>query len=199
MTDQSLVERGRRLEYITVGWNLLEGAIAVGSGIAAGSISLLGFGFDSFIEVTSGAALVWRMSGGAADRERREARALRVVSACFLALAIYVAAEAATDLWSRKVSAASPVGIVLAAASLVVMPLLSRAKHRIARALGSRAMHADARQTDFCAYLSAILLGGLILNAALGFWWADPLAGLLMTPIIAREGVAALRGHRCAE
>jgi len=194
-----LASRGRRLEYFTIGWNSLEGLVAVAAGAVAGSISLVGFGVDSFIEVTSGAALLWRMTvdADAAKRERRELIALRLVGACFLALAVYVAYEAVGDLVTREAPEHSTVGIGLACVSLIVMPLLARAKRAVGSALGSRAMHADARQTDFCMYLSAILLGGLVLNAALGLWWADPLAALVMVPIIAREGVQGLRGDPC--
>lgn len=198
-TREELARRGRRVEYFTIGWNLLEGSVAVASGAMAGSISLVGFGIDSFIEVTSGAALLWRMSADAdpRERERREAATLRIVGACFLALAIYVAIEAIGDLHSRTAAAPSKVGIGLAIVSLFVMPLLARAKRRVAHGLGSGAMRADARQTDFCMYLSAVLLGGLLLNAALGLWWSDPVAGLVMMPIIFREGVDAVRGHAC--
>ncbi len=197
----SLARRGRRLEYFTIGWNSLEGLVAVGAGAVAGSISLVGFGVDSFIEVTSGAALLWRMTVDAdeAKRERRELIALRVVGLCFLALAVYVAVEAIGDLVTREAAEHSSVGIGLAIVSLIVMPLLARAKRAVGSALGSRAMHADARQTDFCMYLSAILLGGLVLNAALGLWWADPVAALVMVPIIAREGIQGLRGDPCCD
>jgi divalent metal cation (Fe/Co/Zn/Cd) transporter len=202
MTDRAIfARRGLRLEYFTIIWNSLEGVIAIAAGTTAGSISLVGFGADSFIEVTSGAALVWRMAGDADHyrRERREAITLRVVGACFLALAAYVALEAIEHLRLRTASDASPVGIALAILSLLVMPLLSRAKRRVARGLASGAMRADARQTEFCTYLSAILLGGLLLNAALGIWWADPVAALIMTPIIAREGIEGLRGRACCD
>jgi divalent metal cation (Fe/Co/Zn/Cd) transporter len=197
----ALARRGRQLEYFTIVWNSLEGLIAVISGVFASSVSLVGFGVDSFIEVTSGAALLWRMSGDADrwERERREATTLRVVGICFLALAVYVAYIAIGNLLSRTASAPSAVGIALAAVSLVVMPLLARAKHRVACGLVSGAMHADARQTEFCMYLSAILLGGLLLNAVLRLWWADSIAALLMTPIIAREGIAGVRGHACCD
>jgi divalent metal cation (Fe/Co/Zn/Cd) transporter len=194
-----LARRGRRLEYFTIGWNSLEGLVAVAAGTLAGSISLVGFGADSFIEVTSGATLLWRMAGDAneAKRERREWIALRVVGWCFLTLAAYVGFEAVRDLATRQAPEKSAVGIGLACVSLVVMPLLARAKRRVGVALGSRAMHADARQTDFCMYLSAILLGGLLLNAALGFWWADPVAALVMVPIIFKEGLDGVRGDPC--
>ncbi len=198
---QALAQRGKRLEYFTLAWNSLEGVIAVLAGAWAGSISLVGFGVDSFIEVTSGAALLWRM-GAEADphrRERIEKVALRIVGVCFLALASYVTYEATTDLFRRQAPERSLPGIVLACASLVAMPLLSRAKRKVARGLGSVAMHADARQTEFCTYLSAILLGGLLLNAALGLWWADPVAALVMVPIIAKEGLDALRGDPCCD
>jgi divalent metal cation (Fe/Co/Zn/Cd) transporter len=192
-------QRGKQLEYFTIIWNSLEGLIAVVAGAMAGSISLVGFGVDSFIEVTSGAALLWRMSGDADERtrEHRETRTLRIVGACFLALAVYVGVEAISDLASRKAPAHSIPGILLACVSLVVMPLLSRAKRRVGGALGSAAMHADAKQTEFCTYLSAILLGGLVLNLVWGLWWADPLAALAMVPIIAKEGIDGLRGDPC--
>jgi divalent metal cation (Fe/Co/Zn/Cd) transporter len=198
---QALAQRGKRLEYFTLAWNTLEGIIAVIAGAMAGSISLVGFGFDSFIEVTSGAALLWRMSAEADQhrRERIEKVALKIVGACFLVLAAYVSYEAAGDLIRRKAPERSLPGILLACVSLVAMPLLSRAKRKVARGLGSAAMHADARQTEFCTYLSAILLGGLLLNAALGLWWADPAAALVMVPIIVKEGIDAVRGDPCCD
>src|SRR5262249_28597442 len=158
-------------------------------GAIAGSVSLVGFGIDSFIEVTSGATLLWRMAvdADAEKRERNETLALRIVGFCFLALAVYIPYEAVIDLWHKQAPKHSTAGIVLACASLIVMPLLSRAKRNVGRALSSSAMDADAKQTDFCMYLSAILLGGLLLNTLLGLWWADPLAALIMAPIIARE------------
>jgi divalent metal cation (Fe/Co/Zn/Cd) transporter len=193
------VRHGQRLEYFTIGWNALEGLVAVIAGGIAGSISLVGFGIDSFVEVTSGSALLWRMvvDADVHRRERNERRALRVVGVCFVLLAIYIAYESATDLWSRKAPEHSLPGILLACVSLVVMPLLSRAKRKVGRALGSAAMHADAKQTEFCTYLSAILLAGLALNALFGLWWADPTAALIMVPIIAKEGIDGLRGKAC--
>lgn len=196
-----VVRRGRRLEYFTIGWNTLEGLVAVVAGAFAGSISLVGFGIDSFIEVTSGAALLWRMSVDK-DRQRRERNerlALKIVGTCFLALAAYITYESAIDLWSKKAPEPSVPGIVLACVSLVVMPLLSRAKRKVGHALGSAAMHADAKQTEFCTYLSAILLAGLLLNTLFGLWWADPVAGLIMVPIIAKEGIEGLQGKACDE
>jgi divalent metal cation (Fe/Co/Zn/Cd) transporter len=197
----AVVQRGRRLEYFTIGWNAIEGGVAVVAGAIAGSIALVGFGLDSFIEVTSGLTLLWRMSVDADvhRRELNEKRALRSVGACFLLLAAYVAYESTSDLWSRKAPEHSVPGIFLACVSLIVMPLLSRAKRKVGHALGSAAMHADAKQTEFCTYLSAILLFGLLLNAIFGLWWADPVAGLVMVPIIAKEGVEGLRAKTCCD
>ncbi len=197
----AVVRHGRRLEYFTIAWNALEGLVAVVAGAIAGSISLVGFGIDSFIEVTSGSVLLWRMSVDA-DMQRRELnerRALQVVGVCFLFLASYIAYESAMDLWSRRAPEHSIPGIVLACISLVVMPLLTRAKREVGHALGSAAMHADAKQAAFCTYLSAILLAGLLLNALFGLWWADPAAALIMVPIIAKEGIEGLQGKACDE
>ena len=197
----AIVLRGQRLEYFTVAWNTLEGLIAVVAGIIAGSISLVGFGIDSFIEVTSGSVLLWRMSVDSYVRRRgtNEKLALRIVGACFLLLAVYISYDSISDLWSKRAPEHSVAGIILACASLFVIPILSRAKRKVGRALGSAAMHADAKQTEFCTYLSAILLLGLLLNAFFGLWWADPLAALIMVPIIAKEGIEGLRGRACAE
>jgi divalent metal cation (Fe/Co/Zn/Cd) transporter len=195
-----LVRRGRLLEYFTIGWNLLEGVIAVGSGIIAGSPSLVGFGVDSFIESTSGAALLWRLRVDDEEtRERREQIALRLVGASFLLLAAYVAYDSITTLIWRETPDRSFIGIVLLVVSLIVMPLLARAKRRVARQIKSRALEADSRQTDMCVYLSAIALGGLALNAVFGWWWADPVAALMMIPIIVNEGLEGLRGETCCE
>ena len=196
---QAIAHRGRRLEYFTIAWNSLEGLIAVGAGVVAGSISLVGFGMDSFIEVTSGASLLWRMSvdSEVESRERNEKLSLRIVGICFIALALYITYEALSDLISKSAPKHSLPGIVLACVSLVVMPVLSRAKRKVGRAMGSAAMHADAKQTEFCTYLSAILLGGLLLNAFWGWWWADPAAALIMIPIIAKEGIEGLKGTAC--
>ncbi|MDT8070708.1 MAG: cation transporter [Terriglobia bacterium] len=201
-TRQAALVRGRRLEYLTVGWNSLEAIASIVAGLLAGSIALVGFGLDSVIETSSGAALLWRLSHAnernADTRERAERVALRIVGASFLALAAYVGYQAAKDLWTREVPEHSIPGIIIAALSLIAMPLLARAKRKVARTLNSNALHADSRQTDLCAYLSAILLGGLLLNFLLGWWWADPVAGLIMVPIIIREGIEALKGDPCA-
>jgi divalent metal cation (Fe/Co/Zn/Cd) transporter len=197
----ALARRGRRLEYFTLAWNFLEGLVGVVAGVTAGSISLVAFGVDSFIEITSGGTLLWRMSADA-DKERREKReaiALKIVGVCFLALAAYVAYEAVSGLVAGQAPERSLAGIVLAMASLVVMPILARAKRRVGNRMGSAAMTADARQSEFCYYLSGILLAGLVLNAAFGFWWADPAAALLMVPLIAREGLESIQGKACRD
>jgi divalent metal cation (Fe/Co/Zn/Cd) transporter len=198
---QSVAQRGKSLEYFTIGWNTLEGLVAVVAGALAGSISLVGFGIDSFIEVTSGIVLLWRMSvdADALKREQNEMLSLRLVGACFVALALYVGYESVSNLVEKKAPEHSIPGIILACVSLVVMPLLSRAKKRVGNELGSAAMHADAKQTDFCVYLSAILLAGLFLNLTLGWWWADPFAAIVMVPIIAKEGVDGIRARACCD
>lgn len=197
--DQNLhianVRRGRGLAYLTIIWNSFEGIIAIGAGIVAGSIALVGFGVDSVIEVSSGAIILWRLSSG----EHREKLALRLVGVSFLALTAYIAFDAVKSLATNEAPEASYIGIGIAALSLIVMPFLAHAKRKVAAKLNSRAMQADSRQTDLCAYLSAILLGGLILNAIFGWWWADPVAALVMVPIIAKEGIGALRGETCGD
>jgi len=189
-----LVERGRRLEFFTIGWNIIEAIVSIGAGLLAGSIALIGFGVDSLIESASGTVLLWRLRAGEKGEER-EQRALKLVGWSLLALAAYVAVEAAKSLIEGEEPQRSIPGIIIAALSLVVMPLLAKAKRKVAAGLKSKAMAADSTQTDICAYLSAILLGGLGLNALLGWWWADPIAGLMMVPIIAKEGLEALRGE----
>lgn len=198
---RELVRRGRRLEYLTVAYNSCEGLIGVVAGIVAGSVALVGFGFDSVIEVTSGVVLLWRLGAemDAGRRERIESHSLRLVGICFLLLAAYVCYDAFASLVTRESPKQSLVGITLAVVSLFAMPLLARAKRRVAHEMESKALAADARQTDLCAYLSAILLGGLLLNTLFGWWWADAAAALVMTPIIAREGFQTLRGKTCCD
>jgi len=188
-----MLRRGRTLEYFTIGWNSLEAVVAISFGIVAGSVALFGFGVDSVIESSSGAIVLWRLFAG----EERERLALRLVGISLLILAAYVAFDAVKSLILQERPDESYVGIALAAVSLVVMPLLAREKRKVAARLNSRAMQADSKQTDICAYLSAILLGGLLLNALVGWWWADPLAALVMIPIIAKEGIEALQGKTC--
>lgn len=180
-------------------WNTLEGLLSLIAGALAGNIALVGFGIDSFIEVTSAGALLWRMSvdHDTEHRERNERVALQIVGGCFIGLALYVATESIKTLLTRGVPEHSVFGIAIAIASLVVMPLLARAKRTVASGLNSVAMKADSRQTDFCMYLSAILLTGLALNWLFSWWWADPLAALIMVPIIAKEGVDGLRAKAC--
>jgi cation diffusion facilitator family transporter len=185
---------GRRLEYFTLGWNLTEAAVAIGAGLFAGSIALIGFGVDSLIESLSGGILLWRLQWSEID-ESRERLAQRLVGISFFLLALYVAFEAGKSLLRREEPETSVIGIALSIVSLIVMPLLARAKRRVAAKLDSRALRADSRQTDICAYLSAILLGGLLLNAFFGWWWADPIAALCMLPLIFREGMEAVRNR----
>ena len=191
------VRRGQWLAWATIGYNSLEGLLSVGAGLFAGSIALVGFGLDSFIEVTASGAAVWRlhMDSDAARRERAERVALRVIGWSFLALAAYIAVDASHSLVTRNPPRVSALGIGIAAASLVVMPLLARAKRGVARQLESSALRAEARQTDICMYLSGLLLIGLALNAWLGWWWADPACALLMVPLIVWEGRETLRGR----
>ena len=202
LTIQSIraarVRRGILLEYFTIGWNLIEGFVAVGSGIVAGSPSLIGFGFDSFIESTSGVALLWRLRVDDEHlREQRERVALRLVGICFLLLAAYVLYDSIKTLIYRESPESSIVGIGVTLVSLFVMPFLAFKKREVAKQIKSKALEADSRQTDLCVYLSAITLGGLALNSIFGWWWADPVAALLMTTIIVKEGIEALRGETC--
>lgn len=192
------MKRGRRLEYFTIGWNLLEAFVSVAAGLLAGSIALIGFGIDSLIETGSGAVLLWRLWGGEKG-ERRERIALKLVGWSLLLLAAYVGFGAAKSLIMHEEPERSWPGITIAALSLIVMPLLAKAKRKVAQDIGSRALVADSKQTDICAYLSAILLGGLGLNALFGWWWADPVAGLIMVPIIAKEGWESIRGETCSD
>src|SRR5213082_1855474 len=193
-----LLRRGVALEGVTVGYNALEGVIAIAAGLAAGSVALTGFGIDSVIEVTSGVLLWWRLRAELGSREigpAVEARAARWAGVLLLALAVYIVAESGRRLLTGDRPGESVVGIVLTALSLIVMPLLARAKLRVAASLGSRALRADAHETIVCAWLSATTLLGLGLNAMLGWWWADPLAALAMLPLSVREGIKDCRGQ----
>jgi divalent metal cation (Fe/Co/Zn/Cd) transporter len=201
MTRVRAVRRGQWLTWATLGYNSLEGLLSIGAGLFAGSVALIGFGVDSFIEVTASLAAIWRLRVDS-DAQRRafaERWALRVIGVCFLALAAYIAVDASRSLIGRAAPERSLFGIVIAAVSLIVMPLLARAKRRVGDALASRAIRAEARQTDICMYLSAILLGGLGLNALFGWWWADSIAALAMVPLIAWEGREAFRGRTCCD
>jgi divalent metal cation (Fe/Co/Zn/Cd) transporter len=188
------------LLWITVGWNVIEGVIAISSGVAAGSIALVGFGLDSFIEVTAAGILLWRM-GLPADDEQAEAReslAHRVVGVTFFVLAAYIVVQATYSLATASHPESSTVGIVLAAVSLVVMPAVGLAKRWNARRLGSRALIAESTETLVCSYLSLTLFVGLAANALFGWWWADVLAAIAMAPWIVKEGLEGVRGDACA-
>jgi len=179
----------------TITYNVLEAVIAISAGTVAGSIALIGFGLDSVIEVSSAAAVAWQFS--APDPERREQVALRVIAGSFFALAAYVTVEALRTLVTGSEPERSTVGIVLVAVSVVVMPFLSWAQRRAGRELGSASAVADSRQTLLCTYLSAGVLVGLVLNAALAWWWADPVVALGLAAVAVREGRNALHGQTC--
>jgi divalent metal cation (Fe/Co/Zn/Cd) transporter len=197
----SLVRRGLRLNYLTIGYNALEAVVSIAAGLVAGSVALVGFGFDSVIELTASGAAQWRLRADldVARREAVEQVTLRIIGWCFLALAAYVGYESARTLWLRERPDRTIVGIVILAASAVVMPMLARAKRRVAAAMSSRVLASEATQTSICAYLSAIALAGVALNAAVGWWWADPLAALAMVPIIVREGLDGARAQPCSD
>ena len=191
----ALVRRGLWLNYATIAYNTVEAIVSIVAGVLAGSVALVGFGVDSVIEVTASGAAQWRLrvDRDAARRERVERASVRIIGACFIALALYVAYDAAVTLWRREHPERSIAGIAIAAASVVVMPVLARAKRKVAMQLASTTLDSEATQTSLCAYLSAIVLAGVTLNWLLGWWWADPVAALAMVPIIGREGVEAFR------
>jgi divalent metal cation (Fe/Co/Zn/Cd) transporter len=191
----ALVGRGLWLNYATIAYNCVEAIVALVAGLMAGSVALVGFGFDSVIEVTASAAAQWRLRVDLDHgvRERVERISLRVIGWSFLALATYVAFDSATSLWHRERPERTVLGIAILSLSVVVMPLLARAKRRVARRLQSRTLEAEATQTSLCAYLSVIALAGVALNGLFGWWWADPTAALAMVPIIAREGIDGVR------
>lgn len=190
-----LVRRARLLAGASVAYNVVEAVIAVSAGLVAGSVALVGFGLDSIVEVSSGLIVLWQFRHPLP--ESRERTALRLMALAFFALAGYVGVESARALIGGHEPDTSTVGIVLAAVSLAVMPFLSWAQRRTGRALGSNAVVADGTQTLLCTYLSAALLAGLLLNALLGWSWADPVAGLVIAAVAAREGVQAWRGEGC--
>ena len=189
---------GRRAQLLagaSVAYNLVEAIVAIAAGIVAGSVALIGFGLDSVVEMSSGLIILWQFRHPVP--ESRERRALRLIGVSFFALAAYVTFESARSLLAGGDPAPSPVGIGLAALSLLVMPVLSWAQRRTGRALGSGSVVADSTQTLLCTYLSAVLLVGLLLNALLGWGWADPVAGLVIAAVAVKEGVAAWRGESC--
>lgn len=197
----ALVRRGLQLNYLTIAYNSVEAVVSLVAGFLVGSVALVGFGLDSVIEVTASGAAQWRLRADVdpVRRARVEHLAVRVIGWTFIALATYVLLDAAKALWLHEEPERSIVGIVILALSAVVMPLLARAKGRVARQLSSRALEADATQTSLCAYLSVIALAGVACNAMFGWWWADPVAALAMTPIIIREGLGGIRGQACED
>ncbi len=184
--------RAVRLEYFTVGWNTVEVIVAIIAGILAQSIALIAFGLDSVVEVISGLALLWRFKQQRLGEDRADLRAVRIVGITFFLLSAYAGVEAARDLYFHHAPETSVPGMILAGASLIVMPVLAIAKRRLARSLNSRALFADSMETLFCSYFSATLLAGLALNAWLGWWWADPVAALVIAVLMIREGFEAL-------
>jgi divalent metal cation (Fe/Co/Zn/Cd) transporter len=190
-----LGRRARLLAGVSVAYNVVEAVVAVGAGLVAGSVALVGFGLDSAVEVSSGLIVLWQFRHPLP--EAREQQALRLMAVSFFALAAYVGVESVRGLLGDGRPDASPVGIGLAVASLLVMPFLSVAQRRTGRALGSQAVVADSTQTLLCTYLSAVLLVGLLLNATLGWSWADPLAGLVIAAVAVKEGREAWRGDGC--
>jgi divalent metal cation (Fe/Co/Zn/Cd) transporter len=193
---RQLGRRAQLLAAASVSYNAIEAVIAITAGLGAGSIALVGFGLDSIVEVSSGLIILWQFRHPLP--ESRERRALRLMALSFFALAGYVTFESVRALVTGHDPEASPVGIGLAAASLVIMPFLSWAQRRTGRSLGSNAVVADSTQTLLCTYLSAVLLVGLVLNATLGWSWADPIAGLVIAGVAVREGLEAWRGEGCA-
>ena len=185
------IRSGRQIEYLSLAWTSLEAIAGIGAGVLAGSIALIGFGADSVIEMASSAILLWRLNHESG--ERRERTAQRLVGVCFFLLALYVGWEAIELLVKRQPPAVSYFGIIFSALCLIVMPLLARAKRRIAARIGSGTMEADSRQSAICSYLAAILLCGLALNALFGWWWSDPLAGLVIVIYAIAEGRSAWR------
>jgi divalent metal cation (Fe/Co/Zn/Cd) transporter len=199
---RDLLRRGLRLEYLTVGWNVIEGLVSVAAAVAAGSVALLGFGMDSFVETTSGLVLIWRLRAERharepEDIERLDRRAHKLVALSLLLLAAYVAFDATKALITRDKPQPTMAGMAITSLSLAVMWWLARAKRRTARGLASRALEADSFQTTACFWLSLITLAGIGLNAALGWWWADPVAALGMTYFLVSEGREAWRGEDC--
>jgi divalent metal cation (Fe/Co/Zn/Cd) transporter len=200
---QRLLRRGLLLEVATVLWNLAEGVVAVTAGTLSGSVALIGFGIDSFVETASAVVVGWRLNAELRGRsaeasEHLERTASKIAGVLLLLLAAYVTIDAGRRLLGFGAEAReSFLGILLTSVSLVVMPFLGWSKLRTARALSSRALRADAYETIACAWLSLTTLVGLALNASFGWWWADPLAALCLVPLIVREGLEGLRGEEC--
>lgn len=192
-----LERRAKLLAWAGNGWHLVEFAVALAAGIAAGSVALVGFGLDSLIEVAAAGVVIWLFSGGRGASHAAERRAQQLIAASYGLLVVYIAVEAVGDLIGAHHPAVSWVGIGLAAFTAPTMPLLARAKRRVGQALNSSATVSEAGQNMICAYLSVALLVGLLLNALAGWWWADPAAALVIAALATREGVESLRGERC--
>ncbi len=191
----ALARRIRLLVAATISYNVIEAAVALTEGTRVSSTALVGFGLDSLIEVSSAVAIAWQVA--APDPETREKAALRFVAVSFFALAVYITVDSVLSLFGVKEAEHSPIGIALAAVSLVVMPVLSLAQRRTGRELGSRSAVADSKQTLLCTYLSAVLLAGLLLNSLFGWSWADPVAALVIAGVAVREGREAWRRDPC--
>ena len=193
-----LVRRTRWLAWIGLGWHLIEATVAIGAGVVAGSVALVGFGTDSVIEAAAGIVVLWLMAGARSASQRAERRAQQLIAVSFVLLAAYVGVESVRDLLGARHPSASWVGVGLAVVTLASMPPLAAAKRRVGQRLGSSATTSESRQTLLCAYLSAGLLVGLLANAALGWWWADPLVAVGIAAIAVREGPDAWRGEACS-
>ena len=194
---EATVRRGQWLSWVTLGCTSLEAILAVGAALLAGSVALLGFGIDSFIEVAASLTALWRLrvDRDLVGRAEADRRASRIIGFLFLALAVYVAFDGATALWHHAKPDESLLGMGVAVGSLIVMPVLAHKKRKVAAELASEALTGEARQTEICAYLAILLLVGLVLNAVLGWWWADPVAALVMVPLIGWEGIEGLSGR----
>jgi divalent metal cation (Fe/Co/Zn/Cd) transporter len=195
--DRALVSRARQLTYLGLGWHVLEAAVAIVAGVIAGSVALVGFGADSVIEAGAGLVVLWLLTGGRVNSGYAERRAQQLIAASFVLLAVYVVVESAHDLLGGHHPAASWLGVGLSAITLVVMPPLAAVKRQVASALGSSAATSESRQTMLCAYLSAALLVGLLANAVLGWWWADPIVAVLIGAVALREARDAWHGNSC--
>jgi divalent metal cation (Fe/Co/Zn/Cd) transporter len=192
------VRRARLLAWVGLGWHVVEAAVALVAGVVAGSVALVGFGADSLIEAFAGVVVLWLMADARSASPRAERRAQQLIAASFAVLAAYIGIEAIRDLVGSHQPEGSWVGIGLAAVTLATMPPLAHAKRRVAEKLGSSATASESRQTMLCAYLSAALLVGLLANAVLGWWWADPLAALAIAGVAVREARDAWRGESCS-
>jgi cation diffusion facilitator family transporter len=198
---EALHRRALRLEYLTVGWNVLEAVVAIGAGVLAGSVALIAFGADSGIEIVSAVGLLWRLRKAGpyapvGEESEAEKRALYVVAVTFFLLAVYIIYEGLTGLFNSEEPLTSPIGIALSLSSLVIMPILAYAKQRTGKQMGSRALVADSKETWVCSYLSLALLIGVGAYALFGWWWVDSLAALVMLPVIVWQGWETLAEAR---